>query len=339
MLVRTKNPDYKSRPAFFPRFIASTATAISQNFLLGQWIDALSKRLQEHPLHPSITSPNFVNDFKQIVFPNTTNFREIMASLSHGLKISTAYRIMRFNMVFGVQPIVKDALDKYARRRIEPYTGVNYCGPVLEAGAGFVTCVLMGKILFPLDTIKVRMQTQNLSFRQSIAMGNFYCAANIAKVRNGIAGGTLFGGSAFVRKYGFGLDNPQDASLQQETIAVTIAAILATIFNNSTDILKTRVQNAGGTKACGQIAKEIWQKEGAKGLFFRGLGPRLFTVAPSTVFCMVAVNQITKSVNSLSELGFFSAQKALSKTEGIQQVEKETDEEQDEFKQPCTHRI
>ena len=206
MLVRTNNPDYKSRPTFFPRFVASTATAISQNLLLGQWVDALSKRLQEHPLHPSIRSPNFVNDFKQIVFPNTHNFREIMASLSQGLKISTAYRIIRFNMVFGFQPIVKDVIDKYARKRIEPYTGVNYCGPLLEAAAGFATCVVMGKFLFPLNTIKARMETQNLSLRQSIAMGNFYGAVKIARVRNAIACTTLFGGAAFIRKQIFGLD-------------------------------------------------------------------------------------------------------------------------------------
>lgn len=338
MLVRTNNPDYRSRPTFFPRFIASTATAISQNFLLGQWIDALSKRLQEHPLHPSITSPNFVNDFKQIVFPNTTNFREMMASLSHGLKISTAYRIIRFNMVFGVQPIVKDALDKYARRRIEPYTGVNYCGSVLEAAAGFVTGVAVGKFLFPMNTIKVRMQTLNLSFRQSIAIGNFFSALKIAKVRDGVAGGTLFGGSAFVRKYMFGLDNPQEASLQQESIAVTIAAILATILNNPADMLKTRLQNAGGTKACGQIAKEILQKEGAKGLFFRGLGPRLFA-APSTVFCMVGVNQITKAVNSLSKPDFISEQKALSKNQDIQENKEEIEDELDEFIQQNSYRM
>lgn len=302
------NTASKSRPAFLTYFLTSSCVAVFENILF-HWTDTISKRLQNNPIRVSASSPQFTSELKQVILPNVTNVRGTFASLYHGLLTGIAYRVLQRNIMFVGQPRADDFLNQHAGPAVERYLGYSFRGPAIAAVAGFITCVLeMPFLLF--DTAKVRMQTQGMSFMEAISAGHLYKATGITMTRNVIAATSLFGGATFVRQ-SFGVRNPQDASLKQECIAAAFGACLATCLNNWADMLKTRLQGNHESKTCRQIASTIWASEGVRGMFLRGLIPRLCTVAPRIAFTMTAVNQIVKKVDGLTGQGFFSRKKSL----------------------------
>lgn len=293
----------KTCPDFLPYLFATVIAATMEN-LLFHWTDTISKRLQQNPMRVSVLSPYFSSELKQVILPNITNYSSAFSSLYQGLKTGIAYRILQRNVMFVGQPRIDYFLNQYAGPTIDEHVGVSYRKPITASLAGLFTCFIEMPFLM-LDTVKVRMQTQGMGFKEAIMTGNLYNAAGITLVRNVIAATFLFGGSTVVRQ-SFGLNNPQEATLKQEFIASSVGAVLATSCNNWADMIKTRKQGNYSAIPCITIAKNIWAAEGIKGMFLRGLIPRLCTVAPRTAFTMTVVNQLVKKVNSLSEQGFFS---------------------------------
>lgn len=296
------NPNSKTRPALIPYFIGSTIAAVAEN-LLFHWADTLSKRIQNNRDRLSIMSPD-KNEFKKALLPNVTSVRGVIPSLYQGLTTGIIFRIIQRNVMFAAQPYADFVLNKHAGPMVEDYFGYRYRGPIVAGIAGLMSSTLEMPFLC-FDTAKVRMQTQGITFMDAMKQGNLYYAWKITMLRNVIAATALFGGAAFVRQQ-YGLDSPMQATLVQEGIASSCGALLATSLNNWADMLKTRLQGSNGEKTAIEIAKPIWAEEGLRGLFLRGLIPRLMTVAPRAAFSMTVVNQIVKKVNSVSEQGLFS---------------------------------
>jgi hypothetical protein len=283
-------------------------------------LDTIAKRLQHNHQRISVFSPQFSIELRQAIFSDATSLRAAFVSLYKGIFVSIAYRILQRNIMFVGQPFVNSILNKKVGSGIEQYFGQSWRGPLTASLAGWMTCIMEMPVLF-LDTVKVRMQTQHLEFIPAISSGNLFNAMGITVTRNMIAATSLFGGATFVRQL-YGLSNPNEATLQQEWIASSFGATVATTLNNWADTIKTRKQSNNDAKSSMEIASMIWQKEGIRGMFFRGLVPRLATVAPRTAFAMTVVNQIVKKVNAASEQGFFSRPNKLTQDTHVVDQEK-----------------
>lgn len=311
--------DSKDRPQFPPYFFASSISATIESMLFHP-LDTVAKRLQHNPVRISIYSPQFSTQLKQAVLPNANTLRAAFVSLYQGIFVGIAYRILQRNIMFVGQPAANYILNKKSGPAIEHYFGPTLRGPLIASLAGWMTCIMEMPALF-LDTVKVRMQNKHLDFMPAFKSGNLLDSMGITVTRNMIAATSLFGGAAFVRQM-YGLNNPNDATLKQEWIASSFGATLATTLNNWADTIKTRVQSNNDGKSYKEIGSLIWKQEGVRGLFFRGLVPRLITVAPRTAFAMTAVNQIVKKVNAASEQGMFSRRKTLQQDKQIVSQEK-----------------
>jgi hypothetical protein len=147
-------------------------------------------------------------------------------------------------------------------------------------------------VLLPLDVLKIKMQTnaamyQNKGFLQIVKEEGWglYRGASWTAARNAPGSFALFGGSAVMKEYVFGLQDYRKATFLQNFAASIAGAIASITVSAPLDVIKTRIQAASAQEAQGgfTIIKNMVRKEGF-GSFFKGLTPKILVVGPKLIF-------------------------------------------------------
>ncbi|KAJ2328976.1 high copy suppressor of abf2, partial [Coemansia sp. RSA 2681] len=112
-----------------------------------------------------------------------------------------------------------------------------------------------------------------------------YRGAGWTVLRNAPGSFALFGGSAVVKEYGFGLEDYGKATFVQNFFASIGGAVASLTVSAPMDVIKTRIQarsfdcpESGTT-----ILRKMVQQEGFTA-FFKGLTPKILVVGPKLVF-------------------------------------------------------
>mmetsp|Transcript_10231 Transcript_10231/g.25759 ORF Transcript_10231/g.25759 Transcript_10231/m.25759 type:complete len:303 (+) Transcript_10231:128-1036(+) len=212
-------------------------------------------------------------------------------SLFPGLGYAAGYKILQRVYKFGGQPFVLDLMRSNCSSPFEAVFGKRNSKAWMHATAG--SLIGVGEVaLLPLDVLKIRAQTnpQALSGKgffglvQAEGLG-LYRGAGWTAVRNAPGSFALFGGSAFVKDFVFGLEDYNKATFAQTSLASIAGATASITVAAPMDVIKTRIQSRAHNdpKSGAVIIAELFAKEGP-GALFKGLLPKLLTVGPKLVF-------------------------------------------------------
>ncbi|XP_076623870.1 mitochondrial basic amino acids transporter isoform X1 [Colletes latitarsis] len=158
---------------------------------------------------------------------------------------------------------------------------------------------------YPLDTIKVHMQTQD--YRNPIYKGNWHCFRTIL-AKESVAGfyrgmSSPMAGVAVVNAIVFGVYGqtqrqiPNPDSLTAHFIAGTVAGIAQTPICSPIELTKTRMQlQVSNTRFSGpfECLKHIYKYEGSRGVF-RGLSITFLREAPSFGVYFLTYESLTRT--------------------------------------------
>ncbi|CAJ0767274.1 9024_t:CDS:2, partial [Entrophospora sp. SA101] len=111
--------------------------------------------------------------------------------------------------------------------------------------------------------------------------------------RNAPGSFALFGGSAFVKEYLFGLKDYSKATFFQNFCASIGGAIASISVAQPLDVVKTRIQNRpfDSPETGTQIIRKMILKEGTSA-FFKGITPKIIVVGPKLVFSFTVAQQL-----------------------------------------------
>lgn len=111
--------------------------------------------------------------------------------------------------------------------------------------------------------------------------------------RNAPGSFALFGGSAFVKEWIFGLEDYSKATFFQNFCASIGGSVASITVAAPLDVVKTRIQNRNFDNPEGgvSIIKKMIRNEGF-GAFFKGLLPKILVVGPKLVFSFTVAQQL-----------------------------------------------
>ncbi|KAG0226724.1 Mitochondrial GTP/GDP carrier protein 1 [Actinomortierella wolfii] len=277
-------------------------------------IDTVAKRLMSNQtriggqgLSVAIANTN------KVIFKDAYNapYLKRYASLFPGLGFAAGYKIMQRVYKFGGQPFVNEFLNRNYKSSFDRIFGEKTGKTMMHATAG--SLVGIGEIaLLPLDVLKIKKQTNPESFRgrgmfKIIAdegMG-LYRGALWTAGRNAPGSFALFGGSAFVKEWIFGLEDYSKATFFQNFCASIGGSVASITVAAPLDVVKTRIQNRNfeNPESGVSIIKNLIRNEGM-GAFFKGLLPKILVVGPKLVFSFTVAQQLIPLFhNKFEELG------------------------------------
>ncbi|KAJ2763932.1 high copy suppressor of abf2 [Coemansia nantahalensis] len=212
-------------------------------------------------------------------------------SLFPGLGYAAGYKVMQRIYKFGGQPVARDFLETHYGQSFTRMFGDRNGKAMLHATAG--SLIGIGEVaLLPLDVLKIKRQTNPEAFRgrglfrivadEGLAL---YRGWGWTMVRNAPGSFALFGGSAFVKEYVFGLPDYNGASFVQNFFASIGGAVASLTVSAPMDVIKTRIQarSFDSPESGTAILRRMIQQEGL-GALFKGLTPKILVVGPKLVF-------------------------------------------------------
>ncbi|KAF9165246.1 Mitochondrial GTP/GDP carrier protein 1 [Actinomortierella ambigua] len=265
-------------------------------------IDTVAKRLMSNQtriggegLSAAIAGTN------KVIFKDAYNapYMKRYASLFPGLGFAAGYKIMQRVYKFGGQPFVNEYLTRHHKSSFDGVFGEKTGKTMMHATAG--SLVGIGEIaLLPLDVLKIKKQTNPESFRgrglfkivADEGMG-LYRGALWTAGRNAPGSFALFGGSAFVKEWIFGLEDYSKATFFQNFCASIGGSVASITVAAPLDVVKTRIQNRNfeNPESGVSIIKNLVRNEGM-GAFFKGLLPKILVVGPKLVFSFTVAQQL-----------------------------------------------
>ncbi|OMH78439.1 putative mitochondrial carrier [Zancudomyces culisetae] len=277
------------------RVLGSATAGISELFLFHP-VDTITKRLMNNqtkiftsgqPLSQGIST------FNKVIFRDAAEkgyFRRF-TSLFPGLGYAAGYKILQRVYKFGGQPVVKDYLNKHYGSDFTRVFGKRNGNAIMFATAG--SLIGIGEVvLLPLDVLKIKRQTNPEAFKGrgvfkiiSEERLNLYKGTGWTMARNAPGSFALFGGSAIVKDYVFGLRDYNKATYFQNFCASIGGAVASLTVSAPLDVIKTRIQAKNfEVKTSGfTIFKDLIKTEGWGGLF-KGLTPKILVVGPKLIF-------------------------------------------------------
>ncbi|ORE08420.1 mitochondrial carrier [Rhizopus microsporus var. microsporus] len=237
----------------------------------------------------------------KVVFKEAASagFAKKYASLFPGLGFAAGYKVAQRVYKFGGQPFVKDYLNNHHKDLFVGAFGEKTGKTIMHATAG--SLVGIGEIaLLPLDVLKIKRQTNPEAFRgrgflrivKDEGMG-LYRGAGWTAARNAPGSFALFGGSAFVKEYVFGLKDYNSATFFQNFCSSIGGAVASITVAAPLDVVKTRIQNRNfdNPESGVKIVKDLIKNEGFAG-FFKGLTPKILVVGPKLIFSFTIAQQL-----------------------------------------------
>ncbi|TPX42302.1 hypothetical protein SeMB42_g00931 [Synchytrium endobioticum] len=259
-------------------------------------VDTVAKRLMNNqtkvfgggvPFNASMVALN------KIVFRDAADKGVLTkwGALFPGLGWAAGYKILQRIYKFGGQPYVNDYLNTHHKKQFDSLFGAGTGKTMMHATAG--SLVGIGEIiLLPLDTLKIKMQTNPQSIQgkgifQILTQEGLglYRGATWTAARNAPGSFALFGGSAVTKEYLFRLDDYSKATWSQNFVASIAGAVASITVSAPLDVIKTRIQAKASAEAETGVAivSKMIAKEGF-GAFFKGLTPKTLVVGPKLIF-------------------------------------------------------
>lgn len=164
-------------------------------------------------------------------------------------------------------------------------------------------------LLLPLDTIKIRMQTNSTTLKGSFInilmneRAKLYNGLSWTMGRNLIGSGMLFSAHAALKEYCFTAQidektGKETYSVGQRVISSSAASAASIATTNPLDVVKTRIQSGkwGDMKGM-RIARETLYSEGTSA-FFKGTGTKILTAGPKVAFALMAAESIAEIITN-----------------------------------------
>ncbi|KAI8968463.1 mitochondrial carrier domain-containing protein [Mycotypha africana] len=285
------------------RFLGSASSGILE-LVIFHPVDTVAKRLMSNQNKLWESSRSFAENcasVNKVIFKEAaeTGFFKKYRSLFPGLGFAAGYKVAQRVYKFGGQPFVKDYLNKHHRDLFTNTFGEKTGKTIMHATAG--SLVGIGEIvLLPLDVLKIKRQTNPEAFRgrgfltivKDEGMG-LYRGAGWTAARNAPGSFALFGGSAFVKEYVFGLKDYNQATFFQNFCSSIGGAVASITVAAPLDVVKTRIQNRNfeNPESGLKIIKDLVKNEGVTA-FFKGLTPKILVVGPKLIFSFTVAQQL-----------------------------------------------
>ncbi|KAJ2489576.1 high copy suppressor of abf2 [Coemansia sp. RSA 2050] len=259
-------------------------------------VDTVAKRLMSNterifvsgqPLRQSLGQLNHV------IFRDAAGKATISKYLSlfPGLGYAAGYKVAQRIYKFGGQPVVRDILERQSGQWFTRTFGERNGKAMMHATAG--SLIGIGEVaLLPLDVLKIKRQINPEAFRgrglfkivadEGMAL---YRGAGWTVMRNAPGSFALFGGSAVVKEFAFGLEDYNKATFVQNFFASIGGAVASLTVSAPMDVIKTRIQarSFDNPESGMAILRKMVQQEGFTS-FFKGLTPKILVVGPKLVF-------------------------------------------------------
>ncbi|KAJ2804297.1 high copy suppressor of abf2 [Coemansia furcata] len=259
-------------------------------------VDTVAKRLMSNterifvsgqPLRQSLGQLN------QVIFREAASKATLSKYLSlfPGLGYAAGYKVAQRIYKFGGQPVVRDMLERQSGQWFTRTFGERNGKAMMHATAG--SLIGVGEVaLLPLDVLKIKRQINPEAFRgrglfkivadEGMAL---YRGAGWTVMRNAPGSFALFGGSAVVKEFVFGLEDYNKATFVQNFFASIGGAVASLTVSAPMDVIKTRIQARSfeNPESGMVILRKMVQQEGFTSLF-KGLTPKILVVGPKLVF-------------------------------------------------------
>ncbi|KAG9064392.1 Mitochondrial GTP/GDP carrier protein 1 [Linnemannia hyalina] len=267
-------------------------------------IDTVAKRLMSNQTRlfvPGQALAVGMASTNKVIFKDAANaaFMKKYASLFPGLGFAAGYKIAQRIYKFGGQPFVNEFLNRHYKKEFHSVFGEKTGKTIMHATAG--SFVGIGEIaLLPLDVLKIKRQTNPEAFRGRGVMKivadegmGLYRGALWTAGRNAPGSFALFGGSAFVKEWVFGLEDYNKATFFQNFCASIGGSVASITVAAPLDVVKTRIQNRhfDNPESGMNIIRNMIRHEGF-GAFFKGLLPKILVVGPKLVFSFTIAQQL-----------------------------------------------
>ncbi|KAJ1887234.1 high copy suppressor of abf2, partial [Coemansia sp. IMI 209127] len=278
------------------RILGSGTSGILELFTFHP-VDTVAKRLMNNTERifgvPQQTMSQSVGKLNQVIFREAASKPTLAKYLSlfPGLGYAAGYKVAQRIYKFGGQPVARDYLEHNHGQAFTRAFGDRNGKAMLHATAG--SLIGIGEVaLLPLDVLKIKRQTNPEAFRgrglfkivadEGMAL---YRGAGWTVVRNAPGSFALFGGSAAVKEYAFGLADYNKATFMQNFFSSIGGAVASLTVSAPMDVIKTRIQTRSfdNPESGMSIIRKMIQQEGFSS-FFKGLTPKLLVVGPKLVF-------------------------------------------------------
>eukprot|EP00976_Prorocentrum_cordatum_P064775 1177623-Prorocentrum_minimum.AAC.1 len=222
-----------------------------------------------------------------------------IVSLYPGMQFAVAYKAFQRIYKFGGQPLVYAAMDNGMKEQFEGAFGKKHSKTMMQASAG---CLMgIGEVaLLPLDVLKIKAQTNAealgnrglFTILRQEKLADLYRGAGWTVVRNAPGSFSLFGANAWAKQYLF---NDQLDAYWKTFVTSTVGSVASIVVASPMDVIKTRIQNRdfNDPRTGGQVIKDLLKQEGPTA-FFKGLTPKVLTVAPKLIFSFSIAQYITQ---------------------------------------------
>lgn len=226
----------------------------------------------------------------------------VARSLFRGTGWAIAYKASTRCVKFGFQPQVKDAMETAGFVAcLQAHFGKKSGKILAESISGTVVgCFEIAFLIF--DRMKVLNQTNAAALKgrgffsivQQEGLRTMYAGSMTTLARNIPGSFSLFFGTALTKDWLFRLDDYRKATFFQNMVASSVGATLGVLVTSPLDVAKTRIQSKGfGHESVGgwAVMKEAVHNEGFSS-FYKGIVPKIISVAPRLVFTYTMTQQI-----------------------------------------------
>nr|CAG8509465.1 1482_t:CDS:2 [Entrophospora candida] len=303
----------KQKELGLARVLGSGASGIFE-LIIFHPVDTISKRLMTNQQKVFISGAplsQVLDNLERAVFKDkhSANLLHKYTSLFPGLGYAGGYKVLQRIYKYGGQPYVRDYINSNHQDVFYKLFGEKSGKTIIHATAG--SLIGIGEVaLLPLDVMKIKRQTNPKTLKDrnifkvfwdeglGLYRGGLWTAA-----RNAPGSFALFGGSAFVKEYLFGLKDYSKATFFQTFCASIGGAIASISVAQPLDVIKTRIQNRpfDSPETGTQIICKMIHKEGTSA-FFKGITPKMIIVGPKLVFSFTIAQQLISILNN-----FFSS--------------------------------
>lgn len=249
-------------------------------------VDTCAKRLMSNKTQVSGAN------VRQVVFGDAAGLSMMgrVKSLYPGVGFGAAYKILQRSYKFGMQPILKSAIDRKHGESFRRVFGNKNGQDLMHACAG--SMVGLGEVaLLPLDVLKIKAQT-NPAVLSGRGVGeivrseglSLYRGWNWTAMRNMPGSFALFGATSLVYSRVFNIEKDTKKTLFQTFCGSFAGGVASIAVSSPMDVIKVRVQSGLNSGMSGtQVLTNLIKQEGA-GALFKGMTPKIGLIGPKLVF-------------------------------------------------------
>lgn len=262
--------------------IASTKAAVIETVAF-HWLDTIAKRIQNHRgrmYQPQLSYSRNYQLISQVLLRDAANkgFFQMMTSLYQGLGWGSAYKVCQRTFKFSGQKPVQALVSENITSNAFWSNGI----------AGMTMGVAEALLFNPLDTLKIKLQTNPELFKSQLkkdGLRKIILSENIlikgtgvAMARNSMGSFMLFSTPVFMRRHVLKIEDQRQATTMEKLVTNGIGSIASIATPAPLDLVKTRIQAGKSPATFFETFTKVIKNEGMLGLY-KGMGIKFATVA------------------------------------------------------------